>query len=236
MSQKIINIPGVGEVKLQKRKGAKSIRLAVAPGGQARIIMPSWTPYKVAESFIYTKLEWIRAQQKLAPNHKFIVGERIGKNHRLVFNFDNHQKVASRVTTTQIITKIPIGLESDNLIVQKSIRLAAVRALKQEAEILLPQRLNKLADQHGFIFTTLSIKNLKRRWGSCNHRKEITLNCFLMQLPWDLIDYVILHELVHTRIMAHGSNFWIELAKYVKELPTKRKIMKTHQPELSPQD
>jgi predicted metal-dependent hydrolase len=57
-----------------------------------------------------------------------------------------------------------------------------------------------------------------------------------MQLPWELIDYVILHELVHTVVMAHGPKFWDELDKYVNNLAAKRKAIRSHQPALLPQD
>jgi len=50
--------------------------------------------------------------------------------------------------------------------------------------VLLPQRLQAFATQTGFSYRSVSVKQLKSRWGSCNTEKEITLNLFLMQLPW----------------------------------------------------
>ncbi len=137
--------------------------------------------------------------------------------------------------STDIRLIIPTGWPDQSAEVQAQAERAAVRALKKEAAQLLPQRLESLARQHGFSYNSVGIKRLKSRWGSCNERQDIVLNCFLMQLPWHLIDYVLLHELVHTRVLRHGAPFWNELGKYAKNLPAIRKEMKLYQPALATQ-
>ena len=76
-------------------------------------------------------------------------------------------------------------------------------------------RINWLATNHGFTFNRVTIRNQRTRWGSCSRSNNISLNIKLLLLPQELIDYVILHELVHTRISNHGKSFWSELDKYV---------------------
>src|SRR5690606_36436720 len=105
----------------------------------------------------------------------------------------------------------PAGTDPAHPRVQKAAQAAAIRALRKEAETLLPQRLRTLAEQTGFTYNSVAVKQPKSRWGSCSHQKHITLNLFLMQLPWRLIDYVLLHELTHTKVMRHGPPFWAEL-------------------------
>ncbi|HNX87627.1 MAG TPA: M48 family metallopeptidase [Paludibacteraceae bacterium] len=83
--------------------------------------------------------------------------------------------------------------------------------LRMEAKRILPQRTRELADQYGFSFTDVKIQSSKTRWGSCNTRKNINLSFYLMLLPFHLIDYVILHELCHTREMNHSENFWHQM-------------------------
>ena len=61
------------------------------------------------------------------------------------------------------------------------------------------------------------MRNQKTRWGSCSAQNNINLNVQLIRLPPALRDYVILHELVHTRIRNHGPGFWEELEKYVAD-------------------
>ena len=72
-------------------------------------------------------------------------------------------------------------------------------------------RLDALAVLNGFTYNRLCIRNQKTRWGSCSATNNINLNAKLVLLPDQLIDYVLLHELLHTRIKNHGQEFWEEL-------------------------
>lgn len=80
--------------------------------------------------------------------------------------------------------------------------------LRRQAKLLLPGRLNALAKLYGLPFSRVSINSARTRWGSCSSRKSINLSLYLMLLPSHLIDYVLLHELCHTREMNHGPRFW----------------------------
>ena len=75
----------------------------------------------------------------------------------------------------------------------------------------LVHRLNYLAGKYGFQYNRVFIKNQKTRWGSCSGKNNINLNVNLVRLPDELIDYTILHELVHTRIKNHGHRFWAQM-------------------------
>lgn len=79
----------------------------------------------------------------------------------------------------------------------------------------LLNRLNELAKAYNFVYNKVSIRNQKTRWGSCSDKNNISLNIKLVRLPGELIDYVILHELLHTRIKNHGPSFWHALDKLV---------------------
>lgn len=82
------------------------------------------------------------------------------------------------------------------------------RALLHEALLVLPKRLYRLAEQYQFTYTGLRVSKSRTSWGSCNSRKKINLSRSLMLLPDHLIDYVILHELCHTKEMSHNEYFW----------------------------
>ena len=81
--------------------------------------------------------------------------------------------------------------------------------MRKEAKRLLPNRTKQLAEEYGFTFSDVKIQSSKTRWGSCSRAQSINLSLYLMLLPADLVDYVILHELCHTKEMNHGANFWI---------------------------
>jgi predicted metal-dependent hydrolase len=82
---------------------------------------------------------------------------------------------------------------------------------KRQAAEFLKQRTRELAGQYGFSYNKISVRSQKTRWGSCSFQNNINLNIHLYRLPRHLADYVILHELLHTRIHRHGSDFWQQL-------------------------
>lgn len=230
MPFKTIHLEDIGEVKLYKRRGARHIKLAITSEGEARVTMPFWAPYHMGMEFARSKADWIRQQQP-AKVH-LTQGLRIGRGYTLNFEPSDVEKVKTRIRNGQIIITHPVHLADSETTVQQAAHKASLRALKAEAQRALPKRLNELAEQHGFDYHSIRIKQLKGRWGSCNQNKDIVLNCYLMQLPQELIDYVIVHELVHTHVMAHGQPFWAEVGRYVVDLPALRKTIRTYQPRL----
>ncbi|MBW2605291.1 MAG: DUF45 domain-containing protein [Deltaproteobacteria bacterium] len=93
---------------------------------------------------------------------------------------------------------------------------------RSKARMVLVDRLNELASANGFEYGRVFVRSQKTLWGSCSGKNNISLNLNLLRLPDDLRDYVILHELVHTRIKNHSRTFWTELEKYVDEAKKKR--------------
>ena len=91
---------------------------------------------------------------------------------------------------------------------QKWLRKVVLEALKRNAKIVLPSRLSMLANRYGLTYKCVKINSSQGRWGSCSASGNINLSCYLMLLPAHLIDYVLLHELTHTREMNHGTRFW----------------------------
>ena len=97
--------------------------------------------------------------------------------------------------------------------VQETLRQMLISALRHDAQKYLPARLKALAKKYGFEIGAIRINSSRTRWGSCSEGKNINLSCHLMQLPWHLIDYVLLHELCHTREMNHSPRFWAWMDK-----------------------
>jgi predicted metal-dependent hydrolase len=232
MATKHVTIPNIGPVTLYKRKGNQSIRLSISLEGEIRVSMPHWLPYKAGEEFAASKAVWLATHQQKRVS-MLEHGQHIGKAHRLYFEPGTGKSASARVTPTEIRIHHPRHAAISDESVQKRARVASIRALRQEAEHLLPGRLRRLAQEHGFDFRSVQVKQLKSRWGSCSSEQDITLNLFLMQLPWHLIDYVLLHELTHTRVMQHGQPFWDVLEEHLPNARARRQEINTHQPILS---
>jgi|SRR5665213_3360597 len=223
MAVKHAEVPGLGKVTLYKRRGNRSISLSLSHDGQIRISLPTWVPYRAGLEFARTRTAWL-AKKQAELQSKFVDGQAIGKAHHLTLNaLASSDRVATRLKGTDVIVTHPVTMTPGNEAVQSAAQTASFRALKKEAESLLPQRLASLARQHDFSYREVRLRHLKSRWGSCSSAGTITLNVYLMQLPWQLIDYVLLHELIHTKVMKHNPDFW---QLFEQHLPDAKKLRK----------
>lgn len=230
MATKTIELAGVGPVTLVKRAGNRSIRLSVTGSG-VRVSMPHWTPYSAGQAFAHQHIDWILAELAKQTGPLLESGQRIGKMHYLRFEHVlGEQSLTSRVTGTEIVVKMHPDDTTDAPEVQERAQKASIRALKREAERLLPPRLAGLAAKHDKQYKSVAVKQLKRRWGSCDSHQNIVLNLFMMELPWDYIDYVLLHELAHTVEMNHGTGFWGVLKEMQPRARDLARQLRSHQP------
>ncbi|MDE2420023.1 MAG: M48 family metallopeptidase [Gammaproteobacteria bacterium] len=83
--------------------------------------------------------------------------------------------------------------------------------VKNKAQSYLPIRLAELAAEHQFKYSGCTVRHARTRWGSCSRLGKINLNASLILLPPELLDYVLLHELCHTREFNHSPYFWAEM-------------------------
>jgi len=99
---------------------------------------------------------------------------------------------------------------------------------RNNAKAILTDRLNYWAQKYNFSYNRVFIKNQKSRWGSCSNKNNINLNMNLVRLPQELADYVIIHELVHTKVRNHSKRFWSELDKYMGNARIMSKKLRNH--------
>lgn len=82
-----------------------------------------------------------------------------------------------------------------------------LEGLRREARLYIPATLDRLARQHGLSYTSLRISSAHTRWGSCSSRNGISISLFIMLLPPHLREFILLHELCHTRHHNHSAAF-----------------------------
>jgi predicted metal-dependent hydrolase len=92
--------------------------------------------------------------------------------------------------------------------VQTLVKNAVMRAMRKKAEEYLPPLVQYWSSLFDLPYNKVTISKARSRWGSCSSKRDISLSFYLMLLPAYLMDYVILHELAHTREMNHGPKFW----------------------------
>lgn len=108
---------------------------------------------------------------------------------------------------------------------------------KDEEEILRQKtvdevipRLRQLAKIYSKQINKTKAKKLRSRWGSCDQDKNISLSLYLAQLPPDLVDYVLCHELAHTKHLNHSRKFWQEVSLMAPNYKILKKELKKFNP------
>ena len=232
MAKRQVYVEGVGEVSITKNRRNTNLRLRVKPGGLVFLSMPAWTPYIVGERFVKSRRAWLKEQLRKNPTQKLKHGDLIGKNHRLSFCLSDQARIKTKVgqTTIEITScKVP---EDDE--VQKKAVAACEQALKLQSKNLLRQRLEQLSRQHNLPYREFRVRSLKSRWGSCSSKNAITISFYVIQLPWELVDYVLLHELVHTKYMNHSRRFWSFFEEIMPAAKAHRRQIKAFNPQINP--
>ncbi len=105
-------------------------------------------------------------------------------------------------------------------------RLALKRYLSRRARGVLEPRLLARADEVGVSVPKIAIRAQQTRWGSCSANGTISLNYYLVFLPAELVDYVLLHELCHRRQLNHSPRFWTLLERAEPETDRLRSELK----------
>ena len=116
---------------------------------------------------------------------------------------DANQLIDSNFLVSHLNSQLIVSAQESGKLLKQWVR--------EQAAIALPRRLKELAEQHGFEYLTCQVRHAKTRWGSCSATASINLNAALILMPVALVDYVILHELCHTRQLNHSAQFWHEV-------------------------
>ncbi len=196
----------IGKVVFQKNRRSKSVKIKVKPDLKIAVSLPTYYSFKQAERLLLKNKEWVitRLQTITTHSRKIDINSTIStKLHNIYIK--SSEKKHYEVKDNNVYIFI---YNADN---QEYISNIVTEVYRYEAKQTLPRRLKQLAQQHGFSYNKVSIRNNKSNWGSCSSANNISLNLQMMKLPDELIDYILLHELVHTEIKNHSNAFWKRL-------------------------
>ena len=230
----------IGEIHYKRSRRARHLNIRIKPYKGVQVSVPNGMSMSAAEQFVLKKREWIlqnlQKVKQLEADAIIYDGTKPIRTrwHRLDVRPTRSQSVNCRVRKGMILVSYPAEIDITNLEVQAAIRQGLISAYRKEAKEYLPNRLAELAEDYRFKYNRVFIKNHRSRWGSCSAQNNINLSLHLMRLPDELIDYVILHELVHTEVKNHSSAFWDRLAKVCPNVQFLRKELQRKAKELKP--
>lgn len=188
--QNILHYKGLGDVSYVRSQRARNLSIRINQRGEVRVTIPRLVSQKKAERFFLSKQEWVLKRLN-GLNQKDCRGNLPVEGGSI--------QIRGKEYSVQLLPG------------ETSVEAAIWRLLQKEALDYLPGRVAELVEKHGYEISGLKIRKMLSRWGSCTARKSINLNSWLVMLPEYLSDYVILHELAHTRVADHSKRFWEEL-------------------------
>lgn len=222
-----------GNITIRRSHAATQVRVRVAPDGLLHASLPMNAPLFLVKHILKNSRDELRkllSQSK--PEYIFKNGMQIGKSHTLVvYDSENKSLDVSR-HGQQIIVKLPRNMNLEDINVSRKIREAVITALRVEAKSYLPKRLSFLAEKYGFVYEKVRFSHASGRWGSYSSNGTISLNIALMKLPFELIDYVIIHELSHSKQMNHSKSFWSLVESADSNYRLHRHTLKLHNPSI----
>lgn len=207
-TKRIIPDEDFGRIILRTRRGARNVTMRVKPDGLYLTV-----PLRSKTDAVLDILRPYRG--KLIEQYRQIKPRLIDLDFRIqaeCFHLSLATGTMKHFTVRCDEEKMVIYCPSDTDFtreeVQKLLRNAILRALKKAAQNYLPPLLSVWAERFGLTYRKVRITGARSRWGSCSAAGTISLSCYLMLVPAHLMDYVMLHELAHTREMNHGPRFW----------------------------
>jgi predicted metal-dependent hydrolase len=230
LTKSIMEHPEWGTIIVARNARARRIILRARPEG-IHITVPTFAKQSDIERAIN---ECVPKLLTKSPKAKAPLIER---GYTIVtdnFTFSVEEHTANvfqiRYNGKEAVLLCPAGTAYGDEKMQQWLRGAVTTAITRRAKQLLPSRLKALAGEKGFTYSHCTVRNIHSRWGSCNTKKNISLSIYLVLLPDELIDYVLLHELCHTVEMNHSERFWTLMDKVTAPAKAKelRKKLKTY--------
>jgi predicted metal-dependent hydrolase len=194
---------------------ARRLSVRVYPGGRVEVVVPQGASPVTVQRFVGTHRRWILERvdelsttdaSSPAPPHELSLPA-VGKV--IPIQYESPGRGPVRVTMREHGLRV-----SGDLSNQKAV-MAALRAwLMRYAQEMLGAELAQVAAETGFSYRRMQVRRQRTRWGSCSISGTISLNVCLLFLRPDVVRYLLIHELCHTRHMNHSARYWALVATH----------------------
>ncbi len=216
------------EVKFCRRRNARRYIASIDRHGQIRVTIPDGGSRCEALEFVRENSIWLRDQQKKCQEE--VEEAKLKSGDTIWYRGDRHNLTVSKDWGR------PVLYFADQKIFLADENIDLSRPLGQRFRLLakreLPGRTKTLADRFELSYSKVSIRDQQTRWGSCSSSGVISLNWRLIMVPSSVVDYIIIHELMHLREMSHSPRFWKFVEMAFPQYRESEDWLKTHHSEL----
>ncbi len=220
-----IKIVGASEITVERRQ-VKRARITVDEDLWVRITLPFDFSQEAIDDLIERKTPWI--QKQLA----FFRGRR---DARMQLRHDEILYLGE-IYTFRLLPGLrrAVAIDGRGKTISSGLNLLADGVLdrwyRKEAKRIIMERLEYCADLYNFTYNKVYIRNQRTLWGSCSSKKNLSFNWRLIQTPLDIIDYIVVHELVHTKILRHTKAYWKKVGSLYPQYTQARGWLKNFHP------
>ncbi len=233
-TEKHVFYDNIGEIIYRKNPQAKNISIRISRQGRIRVTVPRNCSFQRAEKFVMNKSHWIIDKSlKIERERK---EKLVWKEDSLIPILDGHirfmvngnDRIGVKTMDQDYVITIPSGWDFATEGVQQAVSAEIIDLGLKAGKQYLPRRLEEIAGQTGLSYRGVRVRHMISRWGSCSRDNRISLNSSLVFLPSGLIDYVILHEIMHTLHKNHGNAFWAALEHYMPDAKIRRRNLRNY--------
>jgi predicted metal-dependent hydrolase len=221
-----ITIVGAQAIVVERRK-VKRARITVDEDLRVWMTLPVDFAQEAIDDFIERKGLWCQKQLAL---YRLRRNARIQRRHNQILYLGEvytfrmlaglHRNFAINATGKTIFSGV-------NLLQDGTLE----RWYRKEAKRIIMERLGYFAEAHHFRYNRVFFRDQKTLWGSCSGERNLSFNWRLIQTPLDIIDYIVVHELVHTEVLQHSAAFWDKVGAIYPHYRQARVWLKHFQPE-----
>jgi hypothetical protein len=200
---------------VRESRRARRLAVRVHRSGRVEVVVPPRTSRATVSAFVSEHRDWIETRRQAAlrqkpPETPFPPAQidlpGVYESWR-VHLAGGSGRIRMRPGGDELL--VITGESSSKEQLQEALR----RWLMGRAQVVLAEHLADCAREFGFSYRALSIRRQKTRWGSCSARGTISLNCCIVFQPPEVLRYLLIHELSHTRHMNHSRAFWATVAE-----------------------
>ncbi len=207
--------PGTEAWQVRPSERARRLAVRVLPGGFVEVVVPQGTRPRTVQQFVARHRRWIEHKVEQYRPVDAMPADRLPDSIRFAASGQ-----AFRLQYAAGDGGLRLQPAGEALVVHGDVgRVALVRHALQRftmhmARAVLAPRLQQLSGVTGLSYHRLQIRRQRTRWGSCSRSGTISLNACLLFQPPQVVDYLLIHELAHTRHMNHSRRFWGLVARH----------------------
>lgn len=200
---------------VRESRRARRLAVRVFQTGRVEIVVPLRTSRGAVERFVTRHREWIERKRAEARDRalvrepfppRIVEFAACGESWRVHLAAGGGR---ARLAISPGLLNLSGECGND-----RAVRLLLRRWLMTHARVVLAAELERCAGEHGFSYERAIVRRQRTRWGSCSARGTVSLNCCLLFQRPEVMRYLLVHELAHTRHMNHSRRFWQCVAEH----------------------